>query len=171
MQPMRIGILDELTPAVAAWLQDMNPAAGRALLKAGRVIRRAAVLNVRAMFRRTGKNRTLTGQRGIKVRADKSASIRTVRVWHGSGILAAHELGSTVPPTTIRPVSRRVLGWGGPPGGPHTHFSRVVTRRGFTLRRRPTLVPAYTQASASVLELLEAEYAKVLALAPPAMRA
>ena len=159
-----------LTPAVAAWLKDLNPASGRALVKAGRVIRKAAVVNVRAAFRRTGQNRTLTGQRGIKLRQDQAAGIRTVRVWHGSGILAAHELGSTVPPATIRPRGRRVLAWGGPRGGPHTHFARVLTRRAFTLPRRPTLTPAYEANANVVVQLLEAEYQKVLALAPPAVR-
>jgi hypothetical protein len=166
----RVGLVDGLTPAVAAWLKDLNPAAGRALLKAGRLIRRTAVGNVRASFQRTGLNRTLTGQRGIKIRADQAAGIRTVRVWHGSGILAAHELGSTIPPTTLRPVSRRVLAWGGPPGGPHTQFSRGHTRRAFTLRTRPTLTPAYQAQAGAVLTLLEAEYAKVLAQAPPALQ-
>jgi hypothetical protein len=166
----RVGLVDGLTPAVAAWLQDLNPAAGRALLKAGRVIRRAALLNVRAEFRRTGQNRTGVGQRGIKVRQDQAAGIRSVRVWHGSGILAAHELGSTIPAITIRPTSRRVLAWGGPRGGPHTHFSRVLSRRAFTLPRRPTLGPAYQANASAVLTLLEAEYQKVLNLAPPAVR-
>ena len=97
---VRVGLVDGLTPAVAAWLKDLNPGASRALLKAGRLIRRAAVLNVRTQFRRTGQNRTGTGQRCIKVRGDQAAGVRSVRVWHGSGILAAHELGSTVPPIT-----------------------------------------------------------------------
>ena len=166
----RIGLIDGLTPAVAAWLKDLNPAASRALLKAGRVIRRAALLNVRAQFKRTGQSRTGTGHRGIKIRADQAASIRTVRVWHGSGILAAHELGSTVPGITIRPTSRRVLAWGGPRGGPHTHFARVLTRRAFTLPRRPTLLPAYEANASAVLTLLEAEYQKVIDVAPPALR-
>lgn len=162
----RVGLIDGLTPAVAAWLKDLNPAASRALLKAGRVIRRAAVQNVQASFRRTGRTRTGTGQRMIKVRADQAAGIRTVRIWHGSGILAAHELGSTVPPATLR----RVLAWGGPPGGPHTQFRRVATRRSYTLRRRPTLTPAYEANAAAVLTILEAEYATVLAQAPPEVR-
>lgn len=166
----RIGLLDGLTPAVAAWLKDLNPAAGRALLKSGRLIRRTAVANVRAAFRRTGKHRTFGGQRGIRMRLDQQAGIRTLRIWHGSGVLAAHELGSTVPPATIRPVRRRVLAWGGPPGGPHTHFSRVVQRRGFTLRRRPTLIPAYDANAAAVLQLLETEYQALLDTAPPELR-
>lgn len=166
----RVGLVDGLTPAVAAWLKDLNPASSRALVKAGRVIRRAAVLNVRAQFKRTGQQRTGTGQRGIKLRADQAAGIRTVRIWHGSGILAAHELGSTVPPATIRPTTRRVLAWGGPRGGPHTHFARVLTRRAFTLPRRPTLLPAYEANASAVLTLLEAEYQTVLNQAPPAVR-
>jgi hypothetical protein len=166
----RIALLDELTPAVAAWLKDLNPAAGRALLKAGRVIRKQAVANVRTTFRRTGRNRTGQGQRGIRMRLDQSAGIRTVRIWHGSGILAAHELGSTIPPTTLRPIRRRVLAWGGPPGGPHTHFAMVITRRGFTLRKRATLFPAYQAQAQAVLDTVEAEYAALLAQAPPALR-
>jgi hypothetical protein len=165
----QVGLIDGLTPAVAAWLQDLNPASGRALLKAGRLIRRDAVRNVNAMFRRTGKNRTLTGVRGIKVRRDQAAGVHTVRIWHGSGILAAHELGATIPPVTIRPVTRRVLGWGGTPGQ-RLHFAREVQRRSFTLRKRRTLEPAYLANTHAVLDLLEAEYAKVLALAPPELR-
>ena len=165
----RVGLVDELTPAVAAWIQDLNPAAGRALVKGGRLIRRAAVRNVQAMFQRTGGNRTLVGMRGIKVRLDQAAGIHTARVWHGSGILAAHELGSTIPPTTLRPVSRRVLGWGGTPGK-RERFARVIHRRAFTLRKRRTLLPAYEANVHAVTDLLEAEYAKVLALTPPAIR-
>ena len=166
----RVALVDEVTPAVAAWIQDLNPAAGRALLKGGRLIRRAAVQNVQAMFKRTGRNRTLTGQRGIKVRQDQSAGIRVVRVWHGMGILAAHELGSTIPPTIIRPKNRRVLAWGGV-GRQHTHFrTGEWQRRSFTLRKRRTLEPAYQANQHAVLELLEAEYEKLLALAPPALR-
>jgi hypothetical protein len=128
------------------------------------------VANVRAAFRRTGRNRTHGGQRGIRMRLDTSAGIRTLKIWHGSGILAAQELGSTIPAMTVRPRTRRVLAWGGPPGGPHTNFAREVTRRGFTLRRRPTLTPAYQAEAAHVLQILEAEYQKVLNLAPPAVR-
>lgn len=166
----RVALLNGLTPAVAAWLKDLNPASGRALLKAGRLIRKAAVANVTARFRRTGRNRTGRGQRGIRLRLDQSAGIRTVRIWHGSGILAAHELGSTIPPTTLRPVRRRVLAWGGPPGGPHTAFATLVTRRAFTLRQRPTLIPAYQANADAILQTLEQEYAKVLAQAPPAVK-
>ncbi len=166
----RIGIVDGLTPAVAAWLKDLNPAAGRALMKGGRLIRRTAVANIVAAFRRTGRNRTRGGQRGIRMRMDQSAGIRTLRIWHGSGILAAHELGSSIPAMTVRPRTRRVLAWGGPPGGPHTNFAREVTRRGFTLRRRPTLTPAYTAQAAAVLALLETEYQTLLNTAPPAVR-
>jgi hypothetical protein len=165
----RVGILDELTPAVAAWQQDLNPAAGRALLRWGRLMRRQAVRNVNAMFQRTGRNRTLTGVRGIKVRQDQAAGIRTVRIWHGSGILAAHELGATIPPVTIRPVTRRVLGWGGTPAQ-RLHFAREVQRRSFTLRKRRTLEPAYLATASAGVDLLEEEYAKLLALAPPALR-
>jgi hypothetical protein len=164
-----VGLIDGLTSAVAAWLTDLNPASGRALMKAGRLIRRNAVRNVNAMFRRTGRNRTLTGMRGIKVRRDQAAGIQTVRIWHGSGILAAHELGATIPPMTIRPVTRRVLGWGGTPGQ-RLHFAREVQRRSFTLRKRRTLEPAYLATTHGVPELLEAEYAKTLALAPPELR-
>lgn len=166
----RVAILDGLTPAVAAWLQDLAPAAGRALLKGGRLIRRTAVANVRSAFRRTGSNRTGGGPRGIRMRLDKSASLLTLRIWHGSGILAAHELGSTVSAADIRPVRRRVLAWGGPPGGPHTHFARSARRPAFTLRRRATLQPAYPPNAQAVLDVLEAEYAKLLAAAPPAVR-
>jgi hypothetical protein len=165
----RVGLIDGLTPAVAAWLQDLNPAAGRALLKAGRVIRRAALLNVRAMFRRSGFDRTGGSSRRIKIRQDKSAGIRTVRVWHGSGILAAHELGSTIPAITLRPTTKRVLAWGGTPGH-REHFSRIVSRRAFTLPRRPTLLPAYETNASAVLTLLEEEYQRVLNQAPPAVR-
>lgn len=165
----RVGILDELTPAVAAWLQDLNPAAGRALLKAGRVIRRAAVLNVRAMFKRTGFDRTGGTARRIKIRQDKAAGLRTVRIWHGSGILAAHELGSTIPAITLRPTTKRVLAWGGTPTA-REHFSRIVSRRSFTLPRRPTLLPAYQTNASAVLTLLEEEYQRVLNQAPPEVR-
>jgi hypothetical protein len=166
----RVGLIDGLTPAVAAWLKDLNPGATRALMKAGRLIRRAAVLNVRTQFKRTGQSRTGTGQRGIKVRGDQAAGLRVVRIWHSQGILAAHELGSTVPPVTIRPTRGRVLAWGGPRGGPHTGFARVVSRRAFTLPRRPTLLPAYETNAGAVLQLLEAEYQKLLDTAPPALR-
>src|SRR4029453_14206087 len=81
----RVGILDELTPAVAAGEQDWNPAAGRALLRWGRLMRRQAVRNVNAMFQRTGRNRTLTGVRGIKVRQDQAGGIRTGRIPHRAG--------------------------------------------------------------------------------------
>jgi hypothetical protein len=165
----RVGLVDELTPAVAAWIQDLNPAAGRALGKAGRAIRKAAVRNVEAMFHRTGRNRTLAGVRGIKVRLDQAAGIRTVRIWHGMGILAAHELGSTVPAITIRPKNRRILGWGGTPAQRES-FAPIVERRAFTLRKRRTLEPAYLANTHLVYDLLEEEYAKVLALAPPAVR-
>ena len=166
----RVALVDEVTPAVAAWIQDLNPAAGRALLRAGRVIRRAAIKNVRAMFKRTGRNRTLEGMRGIKVREDRAAGIRVVRVWHGMGLLAAQELGATIPPTTIRPKTMRVLGWGGV-GRQHTHFrTGEFQRRSFTLRKRRTLEPAYYANLHAVPELLEAEYEKLLALAPPALR-
>jgi hypothetical protein len=165
----RVGILDALTPAVAAWLQDMNPGSARALRRAGLLIRRAAVANIRGAFRRTGRNRTFGGQRGVKLRLDQSGGIRTLRIWHSSGILAAHELGSTVPAVTIRPTGKRVLAWGGPPGGPHTQFARVIHRRGFTLRRRPTLGPAYASNASAVYEFLEAEYQRVLNQAPPAV--
>jgi hypothetical protein len=166
----RVGLVDELTPAVAAWIKDLNPAAGRALLKAGRVIRRAALVNVRGMFNRTGRRRTEpTAQRGLRLRMDQAAGLRTVRVWHGSGILAAHELGSTIPPITLRPVSRRALAWGGT-ADRRERFARVIHRRGFTLRKRRTLEPAYLANASAVLDLLEEEYEKVLALAPPALR-
>lgn len=165
----RVGLVDGLTPAVAAWLKDLNPAAGRALLKAGRLIRREAVKNVGAMFRRTGRNRTFGGSRGIKVRQDQAAGIRTVRVWHGSGILAAHELGSTIPALTIKPRNHRVLAWGGTPGA-REHFARVVSRRSFTLRKRRTLEPAYLAQASAVLDLLEAEYQALLDMAPPALK-
>jgi hypothetical protein len=165
----QVGLIDGLTPAVAAWLKDLNPAAGRALLKAGRLIRRDAVRNVNAMFQRTGRNRTLAGVRGIKVRRDQAAGVHTVRIWHGSGILAAHELGATIPPVTIKPMTRRVLGWGGTPAK-RLHFAREVQRRSFTLRKRRTLEPAYLANTHAVLDLLEAEYEKVLATAPPERR-
>jgi hypothetical protein len=165
----RVTVLDGLTPAAAAWVKDLNPASGRALLQGARLIRRTAVQNIQATFKRTGRNRTGRGQRGLKIRSDQQAGIRTVRIWHGSGILAAQELGSTVPPVTIRPVKGRVLGWGGPPGE-YTRFARFVHRRGFTLRRRATLEPAYQTQAAAVIQTLEAEYQKVLDTVPPALK-
>jgi hypothetical protein len=165
----RVTVLDGLTSAAAAWAKDLNPASGRALLQGARLIRRTAVQNIQATFKRTGRNRTGRGQRGLKIRSDQQAGIRTVRIWHGSGILAAQELGSTVPPVTIRPVKGRVLGWGGPPGE-FTRFARFVHRRGFTLRRRATLGPAYETQAAAVIAGLEAEYQKVLDTVPPALK-
>jgi hypothetical protein len=171
----RVAVIDELTPAAAAWVKDLNPASGRALIKSARLIRRTALQNIQATFKRTGRNRTGTrgsqrgGQRGLKIRTDQQAGIRTVRIWHGSGILAAQELGSTVPPVTIRPVKGKVLGWGGPPGE-YTRFARFVHRRGFTLRRRATLEPAYETQAAAVIEDLEQEYQKVLDTVPPALK-
>jgi len=175
---VRVALLDELTPAVAAWIADINPGAKRALIKAGTLIRRRALQNIQATFRRTGENRTELGtpgkkarrsgvrggaaMRGLRMRFDVSATIPSVRVWHGSGILAAHELGSTIPPATLKPDTRRVLGWGGPPGGKQTEFSRGHRRRAFTLPRRPTLIPAYEANATAVLELIENEYEKVL---------
>jgi hypothetical protein len=50
------------------------------------------------------------------------------------------------------------------------HFAREVQRRSFTLRKRRTLEPAYLANTHAVLDLLEAEYAKVLATAPPELR-
>jgi len=165
----RVTVLDGLTPAAAAWVKDLNPASGRALLQGARLIRRTAVQNIQATFKRTGRNRTGRGQRGLKIRSDQQAGIRTVRIWHGSGILAAQELGSTVPPVTIRPVKGHVLGWGGPPGE-FTRFARFVHRRGFTLRRRATLEPAYETQAVAVIAGLEAEYQKVLDTVPPALK-
>jgi hypothetical protein len=168
----RVTVLDGLTPAAAAWVKDLNPASGRALAKDARLIRRTALQNIQATFRRTGRNRTGRGQRGLKIRMDQQAGIRTVRIWHGSGILAAQELGSTVPPVTIRRTGlgkHAVLGWGGPPGE-YTRFARFVHRRGFTLRRRATLEPAYQTQAAAVIAGLETEYQKVLDTVPPALK-
>jgi hypothetical protein len=165
----RIAILDELTPAVSAWLTDLNPASRRALMKGGRLVRRAALRNITAMFKRTGRQRTGTGMRGLKVRGDVQAGIATVRVWHGQGLLAAHELGSTIPPTTIRPRAKRVLGWGGT-AAKHTEFSRVITRRGFTLRRRATLEPAYRANAETIIELMNTEYQTLLDTVPEPLR-
>jgi hypothetical protein len=165
----RVALVDEVTPAVGAWIQDLNPAAGRALMKAGRVIRRQAVRNIQGMFQRTGLRHTELRNRGVRIRMDQAASLRTVRIWHGSGILAAHELGATIPAITINTVNRRVLGWGGTPQK-RERFAAVVHRRAFTLRKRRTLEPAYLANAARVVDLLEEEYEKVLALAPPAVR-
>lgn len=164
----RVAVLDGVSPAVAAWLTDLNPGSRRTLLKAGRLIRESAKDVARASFGRSGRNRVLKGSYGIKLKESRDAGVPAVRIWHGSGILAAHELGSTIPAATMAPTRRRVLAWGGPVGGPHTHFSRGHRRRAFTLRRRPTLEPAYTQNAAAVLQLLEQEYARILAQAPAA---
>ena len=164
---IRVAILDEVTPAAALWLKDLNPASGRALLHAAYLIRKTAVQNIQASFKRTGRNRTGGGQRGLKVRMDQQGGIRTVRIWHGSGILAAHELGSTVPARTFPPRRRLVLGKAG--------VGRIVERpgytvRGFTLRRRATLEPAYQAQAEAVIRLLDDEYQKVFDTVPPALR-
>ena len=117
----------------------------------------------------TGRQRVKIPTRGIRIKLDQAAGLRTVRIWHGSGILAAHELGASIPPTTIRPVNRRVLGWGGTPAKRES-FAAIVNRRGFTLRKRRTLEPAYYAQANAVLEILEAEYQKVLDTVPPALK-
>lgn len=170
MALIQVGILDGLTPAVQRWVTDLNPGSRRALMDAGRRVADSARDYARSTFRRTGRNRVLKGDYGIKVAESRAAGIPAVRIWHSSGLLAAHELGSTIPAATLAPTRKRVLAWGGPPGGPHTHFSRGHSRRAFTLRRRPTLEPAYEYNAETVLQILEREYQAILDQAPPAVR-
>jgi hypothetical protein len=165
---VRVGITENVTPALKAWLEGTAPAAGRALLKSARLIRTQALQNIRSTFKRTGRNRTGGGMRGLRLKSDQSAGIRTVRLWHGSGLLAAHELGSAVPGATIRPRRVRVLRWTNRDGT--VGYARQITRSGFTLKRRPTLVPAYTAMADKIVPLLEAEYQALLDKAPESLR-
>ena len=153
----RIGILDELTPAVAAWQAGISPGARRALLQGARLVRATALQNIRTLFRRTGRNRTGKGQRGLKIRADQQGGISTVRIWQSSGILAAQELGSRVPDAVIRQRHG-------------TPLRKAIFRPGFTLPRRPFLEPAYRAQAGAIIAGLEAEYARLLATTPPALR-
>jgi hypothetical protein len=159
-----LAIVDQVRPAVAAWLQGMSPTAVAALRGATRLITHAAVRHAQAQLRRrTGKRAPLAVRSlGTQIQS-RLGGHPFALIWWRRGILAAHEIGATVPPAALRPRNRKVLAWGGPPGGPHTHFSRGHRRGGFTLRKRPMLEPAYREQEAAVLALFDAEYQKVFA--------
>jgi len=165
---IHVGVLDDLTPTLAQWLTDWSPAAQRALRRFGRLVRTSANANLNAMLGRSGRNRTShKGGRGavfsVRQIAGQGGSLW---IWPPSGILAAHELGATIPGGEIRPTRRQVLAWGGPPGGPHTHFAPVVRRAARTLRRRPWLSRAYATHQAALPAILEAEYQQALNAGP-----
>jgi len=110
---------------------------------------------------RTGRNRTTRRGgpigRATRVLARASGSLW---LWHRT-ILAAHEVGATLPAVTLRPQRQRVLGWGGI-GTVHTHFAREVHLPARRLRRRPMLATAYATHAGELSAILEAEYQKAL---------
>lgn len=159
-----LSIVDHVRPAVAAWLEAMTPTALSALRKGSNVIARASVANMPRQLRRRTGQRLPFERRAIRVRIERRVGGHPfAAISWAFGIAAALELGATIPPAPIRPWRRKVLAWGGPPGGPHTAFARQVHRPAFTLRKRPMLEPAYQQNEAEVLALFDAEYQKVFA--------
>lgn len=159
-----LALTDHLRPAVAEWLTAMTPTGVAALRSATTLIRRRTVGHMRAQLRRrTGKRAPLRAS-SVGTKVDRMTGGHPYALlWFKRGILAAHELGSTIPGGVERPRQKKILAWGGPPGGPHTHFARAVSRPTRTLRRRPMLVPAYQQSEAEVLALLDAAYQQAFA--------
>ena len=171
-----VALTDGLSPAAKRWLEQMSPAALRGLRRIGGIVIRKARQNARTMLHQ----RTGIGLRGIRLKVDARAGNPRVIIWPSAAkglgqrgrqaaTMAAHELGSAIPAATIRPKSRHgagirgpALGWGGPPGGPHARFARVVHRPGFRLPRRPWLSSALQETQGQFVPAIEAMYQAML---------
>jgi hypothetical protein len=160
-----LAIVDQVRPAVAAWLKEMTPTGLSVLRRASNLLARGAVANMPRQLRRRTGPRLPFERRAVRVRIERRVGGHPfASISWAFGIAAALELGATIPAVTLRPWRRTVLAWGGPPGGKqHTAFSRGHTRPAFTLRRRPMLEPAYQQNEAAVLAMFDEAYEKTFA--------
>lgn len=150
----KIALFDTLTPTVRRWTEQLSPGVVRAWRRAALRGRREAWATAEQFLRR----RTGRGRRGISSRVRKTASGLVMEIWPRVGYMAAHELGSAIPATEIRPFRGKVLRW---TDGSGVHFARVVHRPAFTLPRRPWATAAVPKIEAAAVESLETEMAKV----------
>ena len=160
-----MALKDELRPEVIRWLEGLSATALRGLNRAAIRIRRQTVINMRAQLRRrTGKRAPLVAE-SVRIKVERRLGAHPyAQLSFKRGILAAHELGSTIPGGVTRPRFKKILAWGGTPGGTdHIHFAREVHRPTRTLRRRPMLEPAYYTVEPEVLAFLDEEYQRTFA--------
>lgn len=160
---LQVALVDELRPAVAEWLASMTPAGMAALRRASKIVVGRTVDHMRAQLHvRTGRRAPLVA-RSLGVKIDRRTGGHPyATIWFRRGILAAHELGSTIPGGLVRPRRAKVLAWGGAPGA-REHFARSVMRPTRTLRRRPMLEPALRQSEAEILQEITSAYDEVFA--------
>jgi hypothetical protein len=159
-----VALVDELRPAIAEWLAQMTPTGVAALRRASKIIVAHTVEQMQGALGHHSGKRAPKVAKSMGVQVDRrSGGHPFAMIWFKRGILAAHEIGATIPGGVERPREKKVMAWGGPPGGPHTHFAKTVTRRTRTLRRRPMLEPGYRRSEAEVLQELTSSYDETFA--------